>query len=281
MPNNVTNQITFGSDSAALAAFQQMLRDMQMNGEPLGSIDFNKLSPMPEELNMESGGRTDQGLKLVREYHRALVDLERREPPLTAAEYELELSQCEDLYREKRMADPEAWALGEQAYSNIQRFGSPTWHEWRDHHWGSKWNAYEFQPLGEDSHTMGFFTAWSPVPQIVRLLSRKYPKQTITYRWADEEVGYNVGELTLMGGEVTSNNIPADGSREAYEMSAEIMEINLSDHHLHLTKDGTSYEYRAPDGAPSAGRSSPEPLPVPKKQAKTSGEKRGSKGQDR
>ena len=28
MPNNITNQITFGSDNAALAAFQKMLHDM-------------------------------------------------------------------------------------------------------------------------------------------------------------------------------------------------------------------------------------------------------------
>ena len=42
MPNNITNQITFGSDSTALAAFQQMAQDMRMEGQPLGSIDFNR-----------------------------------------------------------------------------------------------------------------------------------------------------------------------------------------------------------------------------------------------
>ena len=46
MPNHITNQITFGSDSASLAAFQKMLRDMRMEGQLLGSIDFNKLLPM-------------------------------------------------------------------------------------------------------------------------------------------------------------------------------------------------------------------------------------------
>ncbi len=55
MPNNITNQITFGSDSTALAAFQRMLHDMRMDGQPLGSIDFNKLLPMPKELDMEAG----------------------------------------------------------------------------------------------------------------------------------------------------------------------------------------------------------------------------------
>ena len=159
MPNNITNQITFGSDSMALAAFQRMLHDMRMDGQPLGSIDFNKLLPMPKELDMESGTRTDRGLKLVQEYHHTLVDLERQKPGLTPAEYVLALRQCEGLYREKRMADPVTWALGEQAYSNIQRFGSPTWYEWCNRNWGTKWNAYGLPPLGKDSDTMEFFTA--------------------------------------------------------------------------------------------------------------------------
>ena len=129
MPNNITNQITFGSDSTALAAFQRMLHDMRMDGQPLGSIDFNKLLPMPKELDMEAGTRTDRGLKLVREYHHTLADLERQKPGLTPAEYALALHKCEELYQKQRLADPVTWALGEQAYSNVQRFGSPTWYE--------------------------------------------------------------------------------------------------------------------------------------------------------
>ena len=117
MPNNITNQITFGSDSTALAAFQQMAQDMRMEGQPLGSIDFNKLLPMPKELDVEAGTRTDRGLKLVREYHQALTDLERQKPGLTPAEYALALRKCEGLYRKQRLAAPMTWALGEQAYS--------------------------------------------------------------------------------------------------------------------------------------------------------------------
>ena len=119
-------------------------------------------------------------------------------PPESHAE---RLRQCESLYRKKRMADPETWALGEQAYRNLQRFGSPTWYEWCNQNWGTKWNVYDCRPLREDSDTMVFFTAWSSVPKIVELLSREYPEETITYRWADEDIGHNVGESTLKGGE--------------------------------------------------------------------------------
>lgn len=247
MPNHITNQITFGSDSASLAAFQKMLRDMRMEGQPLGSIDFNKLLPMPKELNMESGTQTERGLELVQGYHDMLYKLERQKVLMSPESHAERLRQCEGLYRKKRMADPETWALGEQAYRNLQRFGSPTWYEWCNQNWGTKWNAYDCRQLREDSNTMVFFTAWSAVPRIVELLSKEYPEQTITYRWADEDIGHNVGESTLKGGKVVDSNIPADGSREAYEMAAEIMGVDLSDFNLCLTGDGTSYEYRDPD----------------------------------
>lgn len=287
MPNNVTNQITFGSEGAALAAFQRMAHDMRMEGQPLGSFDFNKLLPMPEELNIEAGSRTDRGLRLVREYRHALSDLERRRPDLSPADYAEEVRQCEELYQEKRMADPEIWALGEQAYSNVQRFGSSTWYEWCYRNWGTKWNTYGFPPLEKNSDTLVFFTAWNSVPKIITLLSRRYPEQTVTYRWADEDVGHNVGELTLKDGEVIDIHVPESGSREAYEMAAGIMGVDLSDYDLHLTADGKSYEYGHmvedpdEDPAPISDKLERDPPLAPAEQAKADKKKRGAKGQDR
>lgn len=85
---------------------------------------------------------------------------------------------------------------------------------------------------------MEFFTAWNSVPKIITLLSKKYPEQTITYRWADENIGYNVGVMTLKGGEVIDINVPEGGSREAYERAAEIMNVDLSGYGLYLTAEG-------------------------------------------
>jgi hypothetical protein len=223
---------------------------------------------MPKELDIEAGSRTEQGLKLVQEYHHALYDLEQRRPAMTPEEYAGGLRQLKGGFREKRKADPEVWTLGEKAYSNIQRFGCPTWYEWCIQNWGTKWNSYGPRPLEKDSDTMEFYTAWDSVPEIVALLSRKYPEQTITYRWADEDIGHNVGEFTIKDGEVIDINVPESGSRRAYEMAAEIMDVDLSEYSLHLTADGSSYEYRNPDEALSADKRSPEPSPVPPAQTK-------------
>ena len=112
-------------------------------------------------------------------------------------------------------------------------------------------------------------------------MSRKYPEQTITYRWADEDIGHNVGEFVIKDGEVIDINVPGDGSREAYEMAAEIMDVSLTDYDLHLTKDGSGYEYRAPDEAAAIAKGSLEPPLAHADQAKPARKKRGAKGQDR
>lgn len=261
MPNNITNQITFGTETATQAAFQRMLHEVRMEGQPLGSIDFNKLLPMPRELDMEAGTRTDRGLKLVQEYHHALSDLELQKPALSPKDYAERLRLCKGQYRKKRMADLETWTLGEQAYNNIQRFGSPTWYEWCNQNWGTKWNAYQPRPLGENDHTMEFCTAWNSVTKIVALLSKKYPDQTITYRWADEDIGHNVGEKVFRNGECVKEKIPEGGSRIAYEMAAEIIGADLADFNLYLNKGKTSYEYR--DEPPAAQK--PQPIKKPKR----------------
>ena len=128
---------------------------------------------------------------------------------------------------------------------------------------------------------MEFFTAWDSVPKIITLLSKKYPEQTITYRWADEDIGRNVGEMTLKGGEVIDINVPEGGSREAYELAGAIMGADLSDYDLCLTADGSSYEYRQPDDVPGVDKGGLEPPPAPMERAKAPKKKRGAKGQDR
>ena len=83
------------------------------------------------------------------------------------------------------------------------------------------------------------------------------------------------------GGEVIDINVPEGGSREAYEMAAEIMDTDLSDYDLCLTADGNSYEYRDPDELPAVDKDSQKPLPAHIEQEKSPKKKRGTKGRDR
>lgn len=121
MPNNITNEISFGEGKNAKAAFRQMLEDMRAPDESLGSFDFNKLIPMPESLNIEAGTRTERGLKLYREFIQ-----------------DREYLPADFIEKWKKVAkeDPETWDLGKRAYCNIQDHGAPTWYEWCTKNWG-------------------------------------------------------------------------------------------------------------------------------------------------
>lgn len=60
MPNHVENIITFKGDKKKIL---EMLEAIKSNDYGLGTVDFNKITPMPESLNIEAGSRTDRGLK--------------------------------------------------------------------------------------------------------------------------------------------------------------------------------------------------------------------------
>ena len=52
MPNHVTNRLTIHAEGKRL---EEILDAIKSDEAGRGSIDFNKLIPMPESLNIESG----------------------------------------------------------------------------------------------------------------------------------------------------------------------------------------------------------------------------------
>ena len=65
MPNHIENRISLAGDKEQIAA---MLEQVKSDKYGLGTIDFNKIRPMPETLDIEAGSRTDRGLKAYREF---------------------------------------------------------------------------------------------------------------------------------------------------------------------------------------------------------------------
>ena len=123
----------------------------------------------------------------------------------------------------------------------------PLWYRWSCANWGSKWDAIDYGTLNPDAgdDTMVFSTAWSPVVPVITALSRMFPEQAVRYQWAENEnPGTNVGEMTLRNGEIVSERIPENFSREAFELSADILELDLADCGLYLSEDGSTYEER-------------------------------------
>lgn len=218
--NTVSNHITFGTDDASLAAFRYMLHGVQRTAHPLGSIDFNKLIPTPQELAIEHSDRTTAGLKLYRAFMKESADLMKA----TLFAGKDERSAMEAGFRAKwgaiEQQNQEIWALGEQAYKNIMKYDCPTWYEWRNLNWGTASNATEFADLDEGGDTMAFTTSMTAVPKLVQAMSERFPEQKITYSWADGDTKQHLGRMVFKDGKAIEVNIPQEPGALAQAMSA-------------------------------------------------------------
>jgi hypothetical protein len=231
MPNNVTNILTVRGAPNRVASFFSAIdggRDEQC--APL-LIDFNKIRPMPESLNVERGNRSDTALdcyviKLSEKSGTAAVKaaLGDYADPVFRRLPETLLS----LRVSKDDNDmPGLSEFGEKLYNNIRDYGAPTWYEWRVENWGTKWSAYNQRRL--DDSTITFDTAWSSVPELLRELSARFPDIEMSYSFADENLGNNVGEYRFEGGEISYEFTPEDDSPGARRIADEILGPQESD----------------------------------------------------
>lgn len=150
-------------------------------------LDFNKIIPMPESLNIEAGSRTDNGLKAYKDfvYVYTFAGTEKKDLlNIPKEKEEIFLRTRQDIRRDE-------WELGKAAFQNEQKYGAATWYEWARENWGTKWSAYNAE-IGEDN-TIMFNTAWSRAMPVIQKLSENFPDLYFEYCWADEDLGVNVG----------------------------------------------------------------------------------------
>ena len=160
MPNHVTNVLTLHGESDQIRA---MLEAIQYDDLGIGSVDFNKIIPMPESLNIEAGSQTSTGLKAYQDF----IEVYTLGGTIHQDDLENIPHKSEDAFlRQRSDIRPEEWELGKAAWNNIRLYGVPTWYGWRNHHWGTKWNSYGYGEAKvdyQDGDALNFLTAWSEI----------------------------------------------------------------------------------------------------------------------
>jgi hypothetical protein len=137
----------------------------------------------------------------------------------------LGISTVEQL-REHFDADPQRRATADQWKANVEKYGAPTWYEWRCRHWGTKWNACyaEVSDNGDGSLHVNFESAWHfPFP-IFRKLVAEFP--TLVIEGSAEEPNMEI-YITFEGrnGEFTWQD--DDEAREAAAAELEEQQESL------------------------------------------------------
>ncbi len=193
MPNHVMNKLTFSSQEKKVLSFLKGDKEL---------IDFNKIIPMPEELNIESSNIGEEGAKYLF-YNNIRGWFEEKQA-----------SEAKKLLENHGKLD-EGLELGKQYLSNLANHGFYTWYDWRRKNWGTKWNAYESKLVSENC--IMFETAWNGVVELIEKLSLKFPNVEFEYSYADEDCGANTGTGTIKNG-VSTMNYPESYSIKGYEL---------------------------------------------------------------
>ena len=189
MPNHITNRIT-----APKEVIDFLLVD--------GKVDFNQLVPMPEPLSVQ-----------VHFALRKLLECDLDIPK----KYEWETRETTLTYDTLSEADKKTY---DKAKQNYEQYKQIDWYEWCLMNWGTKWNAYNTSRLSDT--VVEFETAWSGIEGLIGKLSDKFPTHEIHYMYADEDIGSNVGKMTLLNGEYKEITNFSNLSKESFELAFEL-----------------------------------------------------------
>ena len=69
-----------------------------------------------------------------------------------------------------------------------EKYGAKDWYDWRNLHWGTKWDACDAE-YDEEENTVRFDTAWAPPDQIFAKMQEDFPNAKFEI-YAEEETGW-------------------------------------------------------------------------------------------
>ena len=239
MPNHVENHISLQGDPETIRSMLEAIKSDELG---VGSVDFNKIIPMPESLNIEAGSRTDRGLKAYRYFIEAYTAGRSAEDALKALE-NIPAESEEAFLRRRTDIKRDEWELGKAAWRNIRDFGAPTWYDWCITNWGTKWNAYGYDEGGADYHdgdSLYFQTTWSAPHPVLEKLTQMFPDVELEHEWADEDIGQNCGRCSYKGGECIEEYFP-ESEKETIEFACRVWDYDPLDMDLCLNAEGTKY----------------------------------------
>lgn len=181
MPNNTTNILVLNGSKEDISAIHDLLG---------AEIDFNRIIPRPEALNIEASGNGDQAYACLH------TENGWKKYFTYAWVQDAGIKTKEDLivFLENRAGEPKegelSWReLGDRYASNLEKYGATTWYDWCCENWGTKWGAYEPIDIEDDGYgkiVITFHTAWSaPIP-IYKKLKELFPDVDIEAYWSDE-----------------------------------------------------------------------------------------------
>lgn len=201
MPNWVETQIRIRGKQETIDKLAETVKSDD------NVFDFEKIIPMPEELNIVDGSYGEKGMRYI---------LLMADQHLFTGNDEKFINEMEELKKNDPDTFNKCIDLGKQYLSNIAKYGYATWYNWCRINWGTKWNSSDSEYDGCGCYM--FRTAWSFCYPVIEKLSSMFPELEIEFWYADEDCGYNTGHGIFKGGELVLEDFPDNDSNHAYEI---------------------------------------------------------------
>jgi hypothetical protein len=234
MPNWVRNKLYFGDGKAHEVVEKNFTEDPATHER---GLDFDTVDKMPEDLNIEYGSTSEDGLRLYltkvspnckwagtkedKMTKKAFADLLEKVKARTFGSNGFEMTEEDAAKLQAKYKDrlQTVMDLGKKQVDNLAKYGAMNWYEWRCREWGCKWNASETSVEGD---TIEFSTPWSPAIEAVVKLSKQHPDLRMAYLWADEEIGQRTGFMLLHGGTIDRAGKFKDGGKDAFKLAMDL-----------------------------------------------------------
>jgi hypothetical protein len=242
MPNWVMGRLTISGPNVKNIIDQITTNVKYEDGEEKTNFDFNKILPMPKELEIISGSLTDRAIevyltsinpevnyfgeeKLSKEKFKELLQNLNIKKAFRQYEHILSSEKIKEL-TEKYQNDSDLndynnslINYGKNAIENLQKYGHLDWYSWSNANWGTKWNACHTRI---EDNVVYFDTAWGDVRYLILDLSKQFPENTFKYEWAEEQIGYYAGYAIFHNGNWVEEVDHEEFSKEAYELCFDI-----------------------------------------------------------
>ena len=236
MSARITNRLLFVGNAERI---NELFEDIKSDKDGIGTLDFNKLIPMPEELNIECSSAADRGLA----QYKVFVSEYMFSKGLKQIDY-LNIPEESELLHLKyyKNISKEEWELGKKAYRNQIKYGARDWYHWAIQNWGLKCNAYGFKtPEKREPNKISFDTPDYAPHRIIWMIAEKYPDIEITHEWTSEALGTYCGSKIYRNGILSEENYP-ETEIEKCEFAVQVYEVNSpEDLGISMNSDGTAY----------------------------------------
>lgn len=111
--------------------------------------------------------------------------------------------------------------MGDVSMDGSKPYGQNNWLDWSRANWGSKWDAYGFDDLPQDTpeNTLWFLSANQPPHPVIQRLSEMLPDVVMELLWADANLGYGCGTCTYQAGQKIEECYKQNAALERQELA--------------------------------------------------------------